>query len=56
MRWLAEPVGYPHEPGAGLLTSGASAATVVCLAGARGRALAQSGHDTRRDGLAGAPS
>jgi aromatic-L-amino-acid decarboxylase len=55
VRWLAELVGFPHEPGAGLLTSGASAATIVCLAGARGRALAQAGHNTRRDGLAGAP-
>ena len=54
-RWLAELVGFPHAPGAGLLTSGASAATIVCLAGARGRALAAVGHDVRRDGLAGAP-
>jgi glutamate/tyrosine decarboxylase-like PLP-dependent enzyme len=55
VRWLAELVGFPHELGAGLLTSGASAATIVCLAGARGRALAAVGHDVRRDGLAGAP-
>src|SRR5205823_10291297 len=55
VRWLAELVGFPHEPGAGLLTSGASAATIVCLAGARGRALAAVGHDVRRAGLAGAP-
>jgi aromatic-L-amino-acid decarboxylase len=55
VRWLAELVGYPHRPGAGLLTSGASAATIVCLAGARGRALANAGYDVRRDGLAGAP-
>jgi glutamate/tyrosine decarboxylase-like PLP-dependent enzyme len=55
VRWLAELVGFPHEPGAGLLTSGASAATIVCLAGARGRALAAAGHDVRRDGLARAP-
>ena len=55
VRWLAELVGFPHAPGAGLLTSGASAATIVCLAGARGRALATAGHDVRRDGLAGAP-
>jgi aromatic-L-amino-acid decarboxylase len=55
VRWLAELVGYPHTPGAGLLTSGASAATIVCLAGARGRALANLGHDVRRAGLAGAP-
>jgi aromatic-L-amino-acid/L-tryptophan decarboxylase len=55
VRWLAELVGFPHARGAGLLTSGASAATVVCLAGARRRALAAVGHDVRRDGLAGAP-
>ena len=50
VRWLAELVGFPHEPGAGLLTSGASAATIVCFAGARSRALAVVGHDVRRDG------
>jgi aromatic-L-amino-acid/L-tryptophan decarboxylase len=55
VRWLAELVGYPHAPGAGLLTSGASAATIVCLAGARGRAAAATGHDLRADGLAGGP-
>lgn len=55
VRWLAELVGFPHEPGAGLLTSGGSTATIVCLAGARNRALAAAGHDVRRDGLAGAP-
>jgi aromatic-L-amino-acid decarboxylase len=55
VRWLAELVAFPHEPGAGLLTSGGSAATIVCLAGARGRALAAAGHDLRRDGLAGGP-
>jgi aromatic-L-amino-acid/L-tryptophan decarboxylase len=55
VRWLAELVGFPHAPGGGLLTSGASAATVVCLAGARQRALSAVGHDVRRDGLAGAP-
>jgi aromatic-L-amino-acid/L-tryptophan decarboxylase len=55
VRWLAELVGFPHEPGGGLLTSGASAATIVCLAGARHRALTAADHDVRRDGLAGAP-
>jgi aromatic-L-amino-acid decarboxylase len=55
VRWLAELVGYPHTPGGGLLTSGASAATIVCLAGARNRALANAGYDVRRHGLAGAP-
>jgi aromatic-L-amino-acid/L-tryptophan decarboxylase len=55
VRWLAELVGYPHAPGAGLLTSGASAATIVCLAGARGRAAAAAGCNVRRVGLAGGP-
>jgi aromatic-L-amino-acid/L-tryptophan decarboxylase len=55
VRWLAELVGFPHAPGGGLLTSGGSAATIVCVAGARGRALGAVGHDVRRDGLAGAP-
>jgi aromatic-L-amino-acid decarboxylase len=55
VRWLAELVGFPHATGAGLLTSGASAATIVCLAGARERALTAVGHDVRRNGLAGAP-
>ncbi|HEX5193935.1 MAG TPA: pyridoxal-dependent decarboxylase [Solirubrobacteraceae bacterium] len=55
VRWLAELVGFPHGPGGGLLTSGGSLATVVCLAGARSRALRSVGHDVRRDGLAGAP-
>jgi glutamate/tyrosine decarboxylase-like PLP-dependent enzyme len=55
VRWLAELVGFPHAPGGGLLTSGASAATIVCLAGARERTLRAVGHDVRRDGLAGAP-
>jgi aromatic-L-amino-acid/L-tryptophan decarboxylase len=55
VRWLAELVGYPHEPGAGLLTSGASAATIVCFAGARQRAFAAAGRDVRRDGLVGGP-
>jgi aromatic-L-amino-acid/L-tryptophan decarboxylase len=55
VRWLAELVGFPHAPGAGLLTSGASAATIVCLTGARQRALSAAGHDVRRDGLARAP-
>jgi glutamate/tyrosine decarboxylase-like PLP-dependent enzyme len=56
VRWLAELVGYPHSPGAGLLMSGGSAATIVCLAGARGRALANAGYDLRRRGLVGAPN
>jgi glutamate/tyrosine decarboxylase-like PLP-dependent enzyme len=56
VRWLAELVGYPQAPGAGLLASGASAATIVCLAGARTRAAAAAGHDVRRYGLRGGPA
>jgi glutamate/tyrosine decarboxylase-like PLP-dependent enzyme len=55
VRWLAELVGYRHAPGAGLLTSGASAATIVCLAGARSRGCSAAGHDVRRAGLVGGP-
>jgi aromatic-L-amino-acid/L-tryptophan decarboxylase len=55
VRWLAELVGFAHAPGAGLLTSGASAATIVCLGGARARAAAAAGRDVRREGLAGGP-
>jgi aromatic-L-amino-acid decarboxylase len=54
-RWLAELVGYPHSAGAGLLTSGASLATVVALATARHRAARRAGWDVRADGLAGQP-
>ncbi|MEO3808984.1 aminotransferase class V-fold PLP-dependent enzyme [Sphaerisporangium sp. B11E5] len=37
VRWLAELTGFPHPPGGGLLTSGASMATVIALATARHR-------------------
>ena len=55
VRWIAELVGYPHETGAGLLTSGASMATIVALGAARQRALAGAGWDVRARGLSGAP-
>ncbi|MCX4751410.1 pyridoxal-dependent decarboxylase [Kitasatospora sp. NBC_01287] len=63
VRWLAELVGFPHGPrgggegpgGGGLLTSGTSMATIVCLAAARNRAAARAGHDVRAEGLAGLP-
>ncbi len=53
VRWLAELAGFPHRPGAGLLTSGASMATVVALATARQRAFRDEGHDVRETGLYG---
>ncbi len=55
VRWIAELIGFPHEPGAGLLTSGASMATIVAVGAARRRALDAVGWDVRERGLAGAP-
>nr|WP_055502545.1 aminotransferase class V-fold PLP-dependent enzyme [Nonomuraea pusilla] len=55
VRWLADLVGFPHPPGGGLLTSGASMATIVCLAAARQRAARADGWDAREDGLSGRP-
>jgi glutamate/tyrosine decarboxylase-like PLP-dependent enzyme len=54
-RWLAELIGFPYQPGGGLLTSGASMATVVALAAARQRAAQKSGWDPREEGLWGRP-
>ncbi|MGV9267500.1 pyridoxal phosphate-dependent decarboxylase family protein [Kitasatospora sp. NPDC003701] len=55
VRWIAELVGFPHPAGGGLLTSGTSMATIVCLAAARNRAARAAGWDVREDGLAGMP-
>jgi glutamate/tyrosine decarboxylase-like PLP-dependent enzyme len=55
LRWLAELVGFPHRPGGGLLTSGASMATVAALAAARRRAADRDGVDVREEGLYGRP-
>lgn len=55
LRWLAELVGFPHSPGGGLLTSGASMATVIALAAARQRAGRRDGLDLREEGLYGHP-
>ncbi|MFI8084937.1 pyridoxal phosphate-dependent decarboxylase family protein [Kitasatospora sp. NPDC086009] len=55
VRWIAELVGFPHPAGGGLLTSGTSMATIVCLAAARDRAARAAGWDVREDGLAGLP-
>lgn len=51
VRWMAELVGFPHEPGAGLLTSGTSMATIVALSTARQWAVGRDGHDVRETGL-----
>ncbi|WP_336207016.1 pyridoxal phosphate-dependent decarboxylase family protein [Nonomuraea sp. LPB2021202275-12-8] len=53
VRWLADLVGFPHRPGGGLLTSGASMATIICLATARQQAALRDGWDAREEGLAG---
>ena len=55
VRWIAELAGFPHPPGAGLLTSGASMATIVALGAARGRAAARLGVDVREQGLSALP-
>lgn len=55
VRWLADLVGFPHETGAGLLTSGASMATIVAVGAARHRALTRAGWNVRERGLSGAP-
>jgi glutamate/tyrosine decarboxylase-like PLP-dependent enzyme len=55
VRWLAGLVGFPHLPGGGLLTSGASMATIICLATARRQAALADGWDVREDGLYGRP-
>ncbi|MGW0809719.1 pyridoxal phosphate-dependent decarboxylase family protein [Nonomuraea sp. NPDC002799] len=56
VRWLADLVGFPHPPGGGLLTSGASMATVICLATARQQAALADGWDAREEGLSGRPA
>jgi aromatic-L-amino-acid decarboxylase len=55
VRWIAELVGFPHAPGGGLLTSGASMATIVAIGAARQRALSRLGWDVRTHGLGEAP-
>ena len=54
VRWLMELVGFPVTGSMGLLTSGASVASLVALAAARHRATAAGGWDVRADGLQGA--
>lgn len=56
VRWLMELVGFPVEGSMGILVSGGSMASLTCLAAARQRAIAATGHDVRADGLQGWPS
>lgn len=55
VRWIAELVGFPHPAGGGLLTSGTSMATIVCVAAARNRAARLAGVDVREQGVAALP-
>jgi len=55
IRWLADLVGFPHVPGGGLLTSGASVATIVAMVAARQRATRRLGFDVREEGLFASP-
>lgn len=55
VRWLAEIVGFPVVSGGGLLTSGASIATIVAVAAARQRATRRLGYDVREQGLFDCP-
>ncbi len=51
LRWLKELVGFPTEGSAGLLLSGGSQATLVCLMAARHAAAVAAGWNPRTEGL-----
>jgi aromatic-L-amino-acid decarboxylase len=51
VRWLMELIDFPAEGSMGLLTSGASTATLIALAAARHRAAARDGWSVRAEGL-----
>src|SRR5437868_8565744 len=51
LRWLKELVGFPTEGSAGLLLSGGSQATLVCLMAARHVTTAAAGWNPRMEGL-----
>ncbi len=51
LRWLKELVGFPTEESAGLLLSGGTQATLVCLMAARHAAAVAAGWNPRIEGL-----
>jgi len=55
-RWLAELVGFPHDGGIGLLTSGGSMASLTAIATARHVAASRDGWNDREDGIQRAPA
>ncbi len=50
VQWMAELVGFPAGPGAGILSSGGNMANFIAFLAAR---RAQTGEEIRREGLAG---
>ncbi len=52
-RWLMELVGFPVAGSMGLLVSGASVASLPCLAAARHKAALENGWNVREEGLQG---
>src|SRR5437868_1766812 len=53
LRWLKELVGFPTEGSAGLLVSGGTQATLICLMAARHAAAVATGWNPRTEGLQG---
>jgi aromatic-L-amino-acid decarboxylase len=51
VRWLMELIGFPTQSSMGLLTSGASVATIIGLAAARQWATSRDGWEVRVEGL-----
>jgi aromatic-L-amino-acid decarboxylase len=51
LRWLKELVGFPTEGSAGLLVSGGTQATLICLMAARHAGAKAAGWDSRTQGL-----
>ena len=50
-RWLMELLGFPSEGSMGLLVSGGSASSLICLAAARHWGALQNGWNDREEGL-----